>query len=148
MLPVVQWLNRQNIALTWCLLSGHYAGGTPLQNVTASVWQQEVLAGYAAAKKAAGEKAVPLFFVGYSLGGLLGQSVLVLPAHSPPFDRQILIVSGHHASPTGFSAPGPFLFASLCKLAQLFAPILSRQHRPSASFVPGVVRRRKKNAAG
>ena len=91
MLPVVQWLNRQNIAAYLVLLSGHYAGGTPLQNVTASVWQQEVLAGYAAAKKAAGEKAVPLFFVGYSLGGLLGQSVLVLPAHSPPFDRQLLL---------------------------------------------------------
>ncbi len=125
MLPLAQWLNDQGVAVYLLLLSGHHDGGTPLQEVTAAVWQSEMLAGYALAKNAADEKAVPLFFVGYSLGGLLGQSVLVLPAGSPPFQRQVLL------SPAITLQPRAFLLRALFFLPLSF---------PLRSFSPRAYR--------
>jgi esterase/lipase len=91
MLPLVQWLNQQSAEVYQVQLSGHHPGGTELKQVTADIWQQEMLTAYLQAKKAADEKTVPLFFIGYSLGALLGQSMVLLPSEEPTFHKQVLI---------------------------------------------------------
>jgi hypothetical protein len=91
MLPLIQWLNSQGSDVWLVSLTGHRESATDLANLTSTVWQQEMLDGYEAAKNAAAEQNVPLYFLGYSLGALLGQTMLVLPMKSAPFDKQVLL---------------------------------------------------------
>ncbi len=90
MLSLVSWMTKQGSDVYLVKLSGHHKGGRDIQNVTASVWQKEMLEGYQLAKRASLDAAVPIFFLGYSLGALLGQSMAVA-MDSALFDKQVLI---------------------------------------------------------
>lgn len=59
------------------------------QNVTYRLWMNEIYASYLKAKQRARNKGVPLFFVGYSLGGLMGCDLLLLQ-HDVSYERMIL----------------------------------------------------------
>ena len=91
MLPLIRWLNSQGSDAWLVSLYGHREGATDLKNITSRVWQEEMQAGYEVARKEANMHNVPLYFLGYSLGALLGQSMLVLPMESAPFDKQVLL---------------------------------------------------------
>ena len=59
------------------------------RNVSYRLWLDEVRGAYLKARQRAAEKKVPLFFVGYSLGGLLGCNLLLTDPHVA-YDRLIL----------------------------------------------------------
>jgi len=59
------------------------------RNVSYRLWLDEVRGAYLKARQRAAEKKVPLFFVGYSLGGLLGCNLLLTDS-TVSYDRLIL----------------------------------------------------------
>jgi esterase/lipase len=85
---LVRWLNDMGSDVYLVRLAGH--GRADVRKVTTAVWQQEVRDGYEAAKAASLQHAVPLYFLGYSLGALLAQSMIGLQADKTPFQKQIL----------------------------------------------------------
>ena len=91
MLPLINWLTSHGSDVYLIQLSGHHENGVNIKEVTASIWQNEMLTGYTIAKQASLDHSVPLFFLGYSLGALLGQSMIALSPESTPFDKQVLI---------------------------------------------------------
>lgn len=72
-------------------LSGHGFGR--FDEVTSQSWLQQSRAGYLAAAKKAQNLGVPLFFLGYSLGGLLGEVLLTggIASTTAHFDRVVLL---------------------------------------------------------
>ncbi|HVO66375.1 MAG TPA: alpha/beta fold hydrolase [Syntrophales bacterium] len=59
------------------------------RNVTYGLWSDEVYKAYLKVRERASKKNVPVFFIGYSLGGLLGCDLLL--SHSDVFyDRMVL----------------------------------------------------------
>lgn len=88
MRALVGWLNAEGSDVYLVKLAGH--GRENVKSVTASLWQQEVEAGYDAAKAASLQLAVPLYFLGYSLGALFAQSCIGLQANGQPFQKQVL----------------------------------------------------------
>jgi esterase/lipase len=91
MLPLINWLTGLGSDAYLIKLSGHHEKAAHIKDVTSSVWQKEMLSGYKVAKEAAFDNSVPLFFLGYSLGALLGQSMIALSQQGALFDKQILI---------------------------------------------------------
>ena len=89
--PLINWLASQGSDIYQVSLSGHHEKGASLKDVTAAVWEAEMLAGYSQAKKAAVDNGLPLYFLGYSLGALLGQSMIALKQNGACFDKQVLL---------------------------------------------------------
>jgi esterase/lipase len=90
MLDLVKWLNEQGSDAYLVKLSGHHANSVNAAEITATVWQSEMISAYNLAKKASFDNLVPLFFLGYSLGGLLGPGMMCLGGGIYKFDRQLL----------------------------------------------------------
>ncbi len=91
MLPLSSWLTGHGSDVYLIKLSGHHKNSIAIKDVTAPVWQTEMLAGYKMAKEASSNGSVPLFFLGFSLGALLGQSMIALTMESAPFEKQVLL---------------------------------------------------------
>lgn len=91
MLPLVHWLTSNGSDVYLVKLSGHHIQAIGIEEVTLPIWQEEMLLGYEMARKAALFNSVPLYFLGYSFGALLGQSAVLLSKDQTPFDRQVLI---------------------------------------------------------
>jgi alpha-beta hydrolase superfamily lysophospholipase len=102
MQAVIAELNRAGIDVLNVSLKGHgrnfaWNGAIPMdearlesfRNVTYRLWLDEVRGAYLKARQRAAEKKVPLFFVGYSLGGLMGCNLLLADPYVA-YDRLIL----------------------------------------------------------
>ncbi len=89
MLAIAQWLTAQGTDVYLVKLSGHFEEAVPITQITTTLWEAEMLHAYQVAKQAAIENAVPLYFVGYSLGALLGQ--VLIASKEARFDKQILM---------------------------------------------------------
>ena len=102
-LPLIDELRQRGIGAVLCSLRGHGENYTPLagcsselsrltafRQVSYDTWRAEVTAAYEQAAAYAQSAGVPLFLVGYSLGGLLGCAQLVT---TPPltFARMVLL---------------------------------------------------------
>jgi esterase/lipase len=90
MLDIAHWLNEQGSDVYLVRLTGH-ADSTNILNVTGELWDSEMLGSYEIAKRAAVAKNLPLYFVGYSLGALLGQDMVQFSNPQVTFDKQVLI---------------------------------------------------------
>lgn len=90
MLALLEWLNDKGSHAFLVKLSGHHEHSVSIMNVTRAIWEEDMLNGYEAAFAAAGKNAVPLYFLAYSLGALLGQSLLLMPGRNIGFDKQVL----------------------------------------------------------
>src|SRR3954467_10980302 len=77
MLAITQWLNEQGSDVYLVKLSGHYEDSIHIKDITATLWEEEILHAYTIAKEASIKSGLPLFFVGYSLGALLGEALLL-----------------------------------------------------------------------
>lgn len=91
MLPLIKWFNGNGSEVWLVCLTGHRDTAMDPAAITTQVWKEEMLTGYREARKTADLHKVPLYFLGYSLGALLGQTMLVLPAKKAPFDKQVLL---------------------------------------------------------
>ncbi|TKK70149.1 alpha/beta hydrolase [Ilyomonas limi] len=91
MLAIIQWLNEQGSDVYLVKLSGHHEQSIHIKHVTPTMWEEEMLHVYTIAKAASIQHNMPLFFVGYSLGALLGQAMILSLKRTNVFDKQILI---------------------------------------------------------
>jgi esterase/lipase len=71
------------------ILSDDKARLESFQRVTYSLWQDEIYTAYLKVRQRADRKRVPVFFVGYSLGGLMGCDLL-LSHKDVSYDRMVL----------------------------------------------------------
>jgi esterase/lipase len=89
--PLARALARAGIETFRMELEGHGFGS--LAKATASEWLAETRAGYRAAAARAAALGVPLYFLGYSFGGLLGEAIINLGGEEKAarFARVVLI---------------------------------------------------------
>ncbi len=107
MQSVIDRLNGEGVETLNLTLSGHDMANLgdeqrlkSFKSVTYIQWRGEVYQAFKAAKKRAEENKVPLFFVGYSLGGLLGCD-LIASRSDVSFERMVLFapaLSIHYSS--------------------------------------------------
>ncbi|MDA8126177.1 MAG: alpha/beta fold hydrolase [Deltaproteobacteria bacterium] len=101
MTSLIRLLNRAGIEAVNVSLYGHgdnyLPGGNPeearlesFRSVTYALWSSEVYEAYRKAHLLAKRKKVPVFFIGYSLGGLLGCE-LIVSRTDVRFDRMVLL---------------------------------------------------------
>ncbi len=76
------YLNNKNV-------SGDEARLESFRTVTYSLWSEEIFKAYLKVRERASKKNVPVFFVGYSLGGLIGCDLLLLHPEVY-YDRMVL----------------------------------------------------------
>lgn len=90
MLSLVGWLSSKGSDVYMVRLSGHRQEAENLLDVSSSRWHAEMLQGYERAKQTSVSEKLPLYFLGYSLGALLAQTMMSA-AGKTLFDRQVLI---------------------------------------------------------
>jgi esterase/lipase len=90
MLSLIAWFNEHDCDCILVRFSGHYEESADTANITVDAWQQDMRNGYEFAKSVAGEHKIPLFLLGYSLGGLLGMN-LVLFSGETGISKQVLL---------------------------------------------------------
>lgn len=88
---IVENLQYQGIEVLRVGLTGHLGDVNAMKRITKDQWFLDIFYAYCGARLHSAETALPLYFVGYSLGGLLGEVLLKsdLP-EKPQFDRAIL----------------------------------------------------------
>jgi esterase/lipase len=91
MMELIGSLNSLGSDVYLVLLSGHHPDSAPVAEVTASLWDEDMKSGYREANANASRNAVPLFFLGYSLGALLGQDLVAFSGMALPYKKQLLI---------------------------------------------------------
>lgn len=108
--PLARVLASADIEVLRLSLSGHGYGS--LKDVTASSWLKQSQAGYRAVAKRAKELGVAVYFVGYSLGGLLGEALLAQssPVNPVRFDRVVLLAPAIALRPVVYLVKVLFLF--------------------------------------
>jgi esterase/lipase len=90
MLDLIGWLNEQGSDACLLKLSGHYANSSDAWAMPRDTWQTEMKYAYDIGRKIASANGVPLFFLGFSLGGLLGPAILSAGNGIYQFDKQLL----------------------------------------------------------
>jgi len=95
MLPLAQVLRGAGIHPVCVALSGHVDGSKSFADVSREAWLDEMLEAYALARSIADQARCPLYFLGYSLGALLGQDLLT-ERSDVRWDRQVLLAPATH----------------------------------------------------
>jgi esterase/lipase len=95
MMPLAHVLEEAGILPVCLAFSGHAAGLKPFSEVTRELWHEDFLEAYGVARTTADELRVPLYFLGYSLGALIGQDVL-MHRNGVHWDRQVLLAPATH----------------------------------------------------
>lgn len=90
MLDLIDWLNKHGSDACLVKLSGHYENSPDTWAMSMDTWQSEMRYAYDIARKIANASGVPLFFLGFSLGGLLGPAILSAGNGIYQFDKQLL----------------------------------------------------------
>ncbi len=91
MLPLITWLQEKGCDAFLLKLYGHHEGSGPFAELQEGRWQQEFEAGYRQARERARALRVPLYFIGYSLGALVGQYAMFSEPGRVSFDKQVLL---------------------------------------------------------
>jgi esterase/lipase len=71
------------------------------QTVTYRLWLEEIYTAYLKVRQRAYKKRVPVFFVGFSLGGLMGCDLLLLQ-HDVSYDRMVLFAPALNITMEGY----------------------------------------------
>lgn len=83
--------SRHGIVVMRVVLPGHDGVQNSMKGVSAELWRKEIDANMVSAQATASRYSVPLIFVGYSLGGLVGIDWLSRqPANARLFDKMVL----------------------------------------------------------
>jgi len=91
MLSLVDWFNNHGCDAYLVKLAGHYEDSIDSAHITGHDWQQDIMNGYTVAKQAAALHRIPLLFLGYSLGGLLGVDMILSAGNGIGIEKQILL---------------------------------------------------------
>jgi esterase/lipase len=95
------------------------------------VWEEEMHHAYTIAKGAANNNNVPLFFIGYSLGALLGQALMCTSAEPCGFDKQVLMAPATAIRSRGYIIKHLFFLRK-----KLMLPSFSPQLYRANNFLP------------
>jgi esterase/lipase len=82
-------------------LSDDQARLESFQTVTYRLWLEEIYTAYLKVRQRAYKKRVPVFFVGFSLGGLMGCDLLLLQ-HDVSYDRMVLFAPALSINAEGY----------------------------------------------
>jgi hypothetical protein len=91
MAPLIEVVTGQGSDVYLVLLCDHPQNEVDVTKITAPVWQKQIVDAYRIAREAASHRFVPLYFLGYSLGALLGQSMLLPSGAFARFEKQVLV---------------------------------------------------------
>lgn len=109
-------VQEKNISVLQVALKGHIPGDdqeSQWQNLTETDWPEEAYQSYCLARQTAQQKNLPLYLVGYSLGGAL-LSHLLLNSPDPVYEQSKLILLA-----PALSLPW---YASMIKLTRILGP--------------------------
>jgi esterase/lipase len=134
MLPLINFLRNLGSEVYLVRLSGHEANGPGIGSIMSVTWQAEMLAGYEMAKQASRDSSLPLYFLGYSMGALLGQALMSLPLHRITFDRQVLLAPATGIRWRSYLLKVLFIFGSR-RTIRSFAPEAYRANTALPLFV-------------
>lgn len=70
------FLNSIDIETKEVVLKGHSGDLSLMKEVSASEWEEELFLAYKEVRQKADAAKIPLYYLGYSLGGLLNASVM------------------------------------------------------------------------
>jgi esterase/lipase len=84
-------LQKDQVDVLRVTLSGHNGNPEIFKLVSRTRWKSDLARGYQVAKARAEQLGVPLYFMGFSLGGLIGMDFLNDPAEQAHFDKMVLI---------------------------------------------------------
>jgi esterase/lipase len=90
MMSIVDILNEGRSDVVLMKFYGHRGNIEEMKAVEWQIWFNEMEFAFAQAKKQSIAKNVPIYFVGYSLGGLVGQHFMQNSDGKNQFDRQVL----------------------------------------------------------
>jgi esterase/lipase len=90
MLPIIEWLRAQGSDVFMVKFFGHHKETAPMKEMEKDSWYQEFRMAYCQAKARARELNVPIHFLGYSLGALVGQYAITIHEGKISFDKQVL----------------------------------------------------------
>lgn len=88
---IILELLKMNLKSYLVKLSGHYSESQPIDSIDFNQWPSEFLHVYSNAKYNADSLNVPLYFLGYSLGALIGQYVISHSNGANSFSKQVLL---------------------------------------------------------
>ena len=91
MLPLVKYLNEMGSDVYMLKLFGHRDDESGHTRITDNIWSDETLNAYHQARKLADKNGVALYFLGYSLGAMVGQYVIFNSKGKVKFDKQVLL---------------------------------------------------------
>lgn len=91
MKPLIDWLNAKGSDVYLVHLAGHSEKAGSIESVTSDSWDHNMLLGYQQASENSRAANVPLYFLGYSLGALLGEDLIQFSDSAIHFDKQVLI---------------------------------------------------------
>lgn len=74
---IANFLQANNYDVYRLALSGHRGNFEELKHITRQIWLEDFAGGYKTAKERAGELNIPIYFLGYSLGGVLAVDSVV-----------------------------------------------------------------------
>lgn len=114
--PLARYLADGGIEVLRVELSGHKSSaGTDdpaFSKVTARAWLDEALSAYRECSEKARARKVPLFFVGFSLGGLLGELILNQGQERHAFERVVLLAPAISVRPLAYLVRPLFLLGN------------------------------------
>lgn len=109
MMPLINWLTQHGSDVYLIRLTGHTTDPPSISEITSQAWLDETMNGYQIARHAATRDSVPLFFLGYSLGALLGQ--IIISRYDAVVDRQVLIAPATAIRDRSYLLKFMFLFS-------------------------------------
>jgi esterase/lipase len=91
MRSLTDWFNSQGCDSILVKFSGHYEDPFNNSDMSAEAWRQDMVNGYEAATSLARQHNMPLFFLGYSLGALLGMDLVLSTGNDNAIVKQVLL---------------------------------------------------------
>lgn len=88
---IAQELNQMGQDVFRASLSGHRNNKIETSNVDRKKWGEDLFIAYCRARQEADKNHVPLYFVGYSLGGLINLDMMNDPQNNISYDRMVLL---------------------------------------------------------
>lgn len=88
---LIQFLCNEGAEVFLVTFCGHQNNSEQLRHVKYDQWYQDFMAAYQPASEKARALGIPLFFAGFSLGGLVGQYAQCRDRGAVQFDKQILL---------------------------------------------------------
>ena len=121
MYPIIEEFVKKKFESFLVKFSGHYQNSRSIDELSLDHWYEELRYVYCLAKNKAEEQQVPLIFLGYSLGALVGAYLIVKSEGLHSFSKQILLAPATATRRTSSWIKSTFIFPDSWKIPS-FSP--------------------------